>query len=82
MLSSKDRIDSFSYFIINELKNFNNNNFTEENIANLLNLSNKDFNKVKDGKRELGMKEVHLLCANLGIKIDELYNRFSEVIGC
>lgn len=64
----------FNKFMFNELK-MQISTKDKAEITNLLNWSLSDFEKVKEGKKELSLKEIQLLQNKYNIDIDSIYHK-------
>lgn len=76
----RSKITDFNKFMFNELKMQINTKDSAE-ITNLLNWSLSDFEKVKQGKKELSLKEINLLTKEYGINLDSIYNKHLDLQG-
>ncbi|MFL1780972.1 hypothetical protein ABSA28_00684 [Candidatus Hepatincolaceae symbiont of Richtersius coronifer] len=49
----------------------------ETSLSNILNWSTKDIVKIENGEKELGIKEIDMLCKHLQINPDTLFHSLS-----
>jgi hypothetical protein len=79
-MAKRSKITDFNKFMFNELK-MQIDTKDKAEITNLLNWSLSDFEKVKQGKKELSLKEINLLTKEYGINLDSIYNKHLDLKG-